>query len=227
MSSTVAIVVVSAWLGFFFIVGFIMYRLWKVTKERIEKIKEYALANNFKYEENVSSEVLRSFNYPAFQNKGTILGVYMKSKMVRYLIQGKKLERSFAILDYSYTERSGKHSSTITQTIFIINLSKKIPSFILESSSGFKKLTAYFKQGYLDFSEDPAFNKAYIVDGGDNVHSFFNAAKRAELVQNPIDYSVCSDGSRIAFFRNRQTLNADNFDTEIDKILAIAKILEK
>ncbi len=91
------------------------------------------------------------------------------------------------LADYQYTTSSGKNSSTHRQTITVLQSpTLRLPSCFLRTRvAGFDTLGRWFGGQDINFEEDPAFSKGFVLQGPDEaaIRERFNPALRSFFLE--------------------------------------------
>ncbi|MBK7860124.1 MAG: hypothetical protein IPJ65_16220 [Archangiaceae bacterium] len=110
------------------------------------------------------------------------------SRKLRNLIRATRGDQQLAICDYQYTTGSGKHQHTTFQTLCVVRATKApLPHFFARRQVAFFDfLGKVFGGQDVNFDEDPAFSKAYVLQSQgaeDELRRLFNEPVRSAFTQ--------------------------------------------
>jgi len=115
------------------------------------------------------------------------------------------------VFDYSYTTRSGKNSSTVAQTVAVLeSSSRSLPRFELAPAGLFARLASVLGGRGIDFEEDPGFSRAYRLKGPDQkaIRETFQAALRQQLASEA-GWSIEGDGRWLVLYRRAKRIRPE------------------
>lgn len=161
-------------------IGGLVYIAWLVEKKRTEAMTAWAQAHGFVFEGERPQLVDELSAFKLF-NQG-------RQRKVKNLLRGAKDPGAVRIADYQYTTGSGKHQTVWNQTVCIINTpGRQAPHFFCRRQRAlFDALGKVFGGQDLNFDDDPAFSKAYVLQtGGDEqqLRHFMSPALRDALTK--------------------------------------------
>ncbi|MFH1707413.1 MAG: hypothetical protein ABIF71_05805 [Planctomycetota bacterium] len=160
---------------------------WRLDKKRTEAFQAFATRNNFSFQKNPGSFPRACGGFDLF-NAG-------HSKRQYNLMSGESGGIRLSIFDYKYTTGSGKHQTTHHQTVCLIEDPKvSIPRCFVRHEIGlFDWLGQKFGMQDIDFDDDPAFSKMFVLKSGveDRVRQAFGPKLRGVLVANSARFRTC------------------------------------
>jgi hypothetical protein len=139
-----------------FIAG-IVYIAWLVEKKRTEAMSAYAQVHGYVFE-GVQPQLLEDLAGFKLFNQG-------HSREVKNFMRGAKDVGAIRIADYQYVTGSRKHRTVWSQTICILQTpGRNAPHFFCRRQRAlFDTLGKLFGGQDLNFDDDPAFSKAYVL----------------------------------------------------------------
>jgi len=169
MGALVAIAAVIA-----FIAGIVFLQRY-LDRKRTEAVEAFAQANGYSVDPDVGGFVASMQAFKLF-NQG-------HSRKLANLIRTSKGEFSISLADYKYTTGSGKHQHVHNQTICVVTTGRtQLPHFFLRRQVAlFDALGKLFGGQDINFDEDPAFSKAYVlqsIEGEDEARRLFQPPAR-------------------------------------------------
>ncbi|MGI6417558.1 MAG: hypothetical protein ACOX1P_18025 [Thermoguttaceae bacterium] len=131
------------------------------------------------------------------------------SQSFRNAIEGDAGDTRITIGDYRYITGSGKNRSTHNQTVCVLESSEMDAPhcFLRRAVALFDKIGAMLGGQDIDFAEDPAFSKAFVLQGEDEaaIRGLFDDRVRAWFVrQKGANFCFEAWGNRLVFHRGRQ-----------------------
>jgi hypothetical protein len=133
------------------------------------------------------------------------------------------------VFDYRYTVGSGKHQSTVSQTVVHLRSPRlALPSFVLAPENILHKVGGLFGYHDIDFDSSPEFSKKYLLRGSgreERVRDAFTPSVRAYFEQRP-PLSVEGDGDQVVVYRERRIVKPEDVRTFVEDALAIARQME-
>ena len=111
------------------------------------------------------------------------------SRKLRNLVRATRGDDQLAVCDYQYTTGSGKHQQTHQQTLCVVQSggAPALPHFFARRQVAFFDfLGKVFGGQDINFDEDPAFSKAYVLQTAvseDDVRRLFNEQTRSLFTQ--------------------------------------------
>ena len=174
LTPILGIVGVAAFIGFFIWVA------WYVEKRRREAMAAWAQANGFTYEASGGGLINTLSAFKLF-NQG-------RARVAKNLLRGSKDTGAISICDYQFTTGSGRSQTVHHQTIAILQTpGRHAPHFFLRRQRAlFDALGKMFGGQDINFDDDPAFSKAWVLQtGGDEnqLRHFMNPALRDTLTR--------------------------------------------
>lgn len=144
-------------IGVIAFIGGIVYIAWLIEKKRTEAMTAWAQGHGFVFEGERPQLVDELSAFKLF-NQG-------RHRKVKNLMRGAKDPGAVRIADYQYTTGSGKHQTVWNQTICVINTpGRHAPHFFCRRQRAlFDALGKVFGGQDLNFDDDPAFSKAYVL----------------------------------------------------------------
>ncbi len=110
------------------------------------------------------------------------------SRQWRHEISGTLNGMAFTAFEYVYTIGGGRSQSTHTQAMIKWeSAGAKLPEFTLGPESFFSRIGQALGASDIDFDDDAAFSRAYVLKGEDEaaVRTLFSSALRADLASKP------------------------------------------
>lgn len=143
--------------GVIALIGGIAYLAWLMEKKRTEAMSAWAQAHGFVFEGERPQLVDELSAFKLF-NQG-------RRRIVKNLMRGAKDPGAVRIADYQYTTGSGKHQTVWQQTICVITTpGRSAPHFFARRQRAlFDALGKVFGGQDINFDDDPAFSKAYVL----------------------------------------------------------------
>jgi hypothetical protein len=115
---------------------------------------------NFRFTEKVSKERLARYDrVPLFKHGHSHKGYY--------LMDGDVGGQELALMEYYYTTGHGKTQQVHKQTVVVLAVIDDLPNFELGPKSFWRMLGEAFGFKTISFDENPAFSKAYTLQGSD------------------------------------------------------------
>jgi len=181
----VPVIVIASFAGFaVLIVGLIVFAI-RMDKKRTEQWRMIAGDMNFEFAEK-SPGPPEGFGFKIF-TRG-------HSKRRKNILSGEAQGLSVMMCDYRYTTGSGKNASTHTQTICIIrDPDIDLPGIFVRREHGFlDKIGQMFGGQDIDFEDDPAFSKAFVLQGEEEerIRQVFTPEVRNLFVEHSKKFSV-------------------------------------
>ncbi len=125
--------------------------------------------------------------------------------------------------DYKYTTGSGKNSSTHRQTVILFSAqSLQLPSFTLRPEGFFHKIGAVFGFSDINFDENPAFSKAYLLKGENErkVRETFTS-EVLDFFNTKDGISTEGAGHQLLFYTMNKRLDPDRIEGFIKEGLTV------
>lgn len=173
-------------------------------RKRKAALRELAASMNFEFIEKASPPAVCS-QFKLF-DRG-------RSRRCSSLMVGEAQGMKVTIMDYRYTTGSGKNSHTHSQVVCLIeDQSLNLPKFFMRHEVGlFDWIGEKFGGQDYDFEEDPAFSKAYVLQGTDEggVRGLFGAQLRSYLVQNKKSLATLEAGGKILMINKGRLVKPD------------------
>jgi len=207
-----------------FIVTAIIFILVKISnKKRNAAFKKIAAQNNYKYleKESQTDKILHNMTDFSFS--------YRSSKTVKRAIKGTKNEIDFYFFDLQYQVGSGSRSSIAEMTIFLTDLEKSIPQFIMKPEGMFSKLSEAFAElKDINFESHPKFSSMFLLKGKgesqirdifkSDVLTYFEGKKGIYVESKHKTIVVYKDGKKIPLEEIDDFINSGIEITELFKV---------
>jgi hypothetical protein len=166
--------------GMIAFIGGIIYIAWLVEKKRTEAMTAYAQTHGYVFE-GVQNQLLHDMAGFKLFNQG-------HSRQVKNFMRGAKDVGAIRIADYQYVTGSGKHRTVWNQTICVLQTpGRNAPHFFCRRQRAlFDALGKLFGGQDINFDDDPAFSKAYVLQtNGDEqqLRHFMSPALREMLTR--------------------------------------------
>lgn len=160
------------------IVGLVIYISYVVEKKRTEAMQQYAQSHGLTFEGTTSQLQQWVQGFKLF-NQG-------HSRVLKNVMRGARDQASVAVGDYKYTTGSGKHSQVHNQTICVVrHPGLRVPHFFLRRQVAlFDALGKMFGGQDINFDEDPAFSKAFVLQTSgqeQELRRYFNDRARSHF----------------------------------------------
>ncbi|MEW5742626.1 MAG: hypothetical protein AB1938_27160 [Myxococcota bacterium] len=166
--------------GVIALIAIIAYLAWLYEKKRTEAMQRYAEQHGWAFEGYGSGLEAQLGTFKLF-NQG-------HSRRLSNAMRGVRDRVAVAVADYRYTTGSGKHSHTHHQTICTVRVpGMTLPHFFARRQVAlFDAIGKMFGGQDINFEEDPAFSKAYVLQsqtGEESVRRYFNERARAAFTE--------------------------------------------
>ena len=149
------------------------------------------------------------------------------SKNFKNMLLGDTDEVDIAIFDYKYTVGHGKHAHTHQQSVmFFQSKELSLPKFELRPEGMFHKIGQAFGYQDIDFDTHPAFSKAFLLRGEDEVsiRQLFRPHV-LDFFEGQTKISLEGDGDRFVFFRQGKRLKPDEIRGLMTEGFRVHKVL--
>ncbi|MEW6434759.1 MAG: hypothetical protein AB1730_24940 [Myxococcota bacterium] len=178
MNPLIAIVAV---IGSIPIVAFIaigIYLVYLSDKKRTEALQQYAQSHGLVFEGQMTELGQWVQGFKLF-NQG-------RSRLLKNVMRGAKERASLGLGDYEYTTGSGRNTTIHRQTVCVVrHPGLAVPHFFLRRQLPFfDAIGKLFGGQDLNFDEDPAFSKAFVLQTSGHeseVRRYFNERARAHF----------------------------------------------
>lgn len=146
------------------LVGGVVALAWYLEKKRTEAMQAWAQANAFQFEGEVPGLVDELGIFKLFSQG--------RSRKAKNVCRGSKEVGAVRVCDYQYVTGSGKHQQTHQQTIVVLNTpGRSAPHFFLRKQNRFfDALGKMFGGQDINFDDDEAFSKAYVLQTSGDEH---------------------------------------------------------
>lgn len=166
--------------GMIALVGGIVWLAWYMEKKRREAMEAYAQTHGYQFEASAQQLIDELSMFKLF-NQG-------RARTAKNLMRGSKDVGSIRICDYQFTTGSGKHQQVHHQTICVLKTpGRQAPHFFLRRQRAlFDALGKVFGGQDINFDDDPAFSKAYVLQcsGDENqLRGFMSPGLRDSLTR--------------------------------------------
>lgn len=166
--------------GMIALVGGIIWLAWYMEKKRTEAMSAYAQSHGFQFE-GPAQQLIDELSMFKLFNQG-------RARTAKNLMRGAKDVGSIRICDYQFTTGSGKHQQVHHQTICVLKTpGRQVPHFFLRRQRAiFDALGKVFGGQDINFEDDPAFSKAYVLQcsGDENqLRGFMSPGLRDSLTR--------------------------------------------
>lgn len=124
--------------------------------------------------DRVKPEELGAAAFPLF--------THGRSQRAYNVMRGSDGPIQIAVFDYRYTVGSGKHQSTVSQTVVHLRSPRlELPRFVLAPENFLHKVGGLFGYRDIDFDSGPDFSKQYLLRGSSEgrVSDVFTPSVRA------------------------------------------------
>lgn len=166
--------------GVIALIAGIVYLAWLMEKKRTEAMTAWAQAHGYVFEGPAQPLIDELSAFKLF-NQG-------RARTAKNLMRGAKEPGAVRICDYQFTTGSGKHQQVHQQTICVLKTpGRNAPHFFLRRQRAlFDALGKVFGGKDIDFADDPAFSKAYVLqtNGDENqLRGFMSPGLRDTLTR--------------------------------------------
>lgn len=156
----------------------LFYRFWYLWKQRRAQWEQAAIELGLAFQEGV--ELAQTYGHLRFFQRG-------RGHRTKIALSGTAAGASVLLADHRYTTGGGKNQSTHDQTLCVLTCADlRLPDFALRREVAvFDRLGELFGAQDIDFSEDPAFSKAFVLKGSDEnqLRELFHLERRQRLLQ--------------------------------------------
>ena len=183
-------------------------------RRRREALEQYCLVRGYRFErERPGAEAPLAEAFGIF-GQG-------RSRRWRATISGAVGGRPFTAFEYSYVTGGGKESNRHRLMVLLWESpDANLPRFSLVPEGFFRRLAQRFGMQDFDFVDDPAFSRAYQLQGDDEaaVRALFTPARRAFFTAPSADggetprHHVAGAGPRLLWWRNGGLPKPDALD---------------
>lgn len=139
------------------LIGGIVYLAWWMEKKRTEAMTAFAQSHGYQFEGPAQQLIDELAQFKLF-NQG-------RARTAKNMMRGSKEPGAVRICDYQFTTGSGKHQQVHQQTICVLKTpGRNAPHFFLRRQRAlFDSLGKLFGGQDINFDDDPAFSKAYVL----------------------------------------------------------------
>ncbi len=222
MDKNGVIVLSSFVVGFvFFAIVFVVVKL--TSKKRNLGFQKIAAENNYKYieKQDKRDDILHNMADFSFS--------YRSSTTVKRAIKGTKNGIEFYFFDMQYNSGTGGRQVTAEMTIFLTDLEKSIPQFIMKPEGMFSKLSEAFAElKDINFESHPKFSSMFLLKGkGESqirdlfkpeVLTYFESKKGIYVESKHKTIVVYKDGKTISLNEINDFINIGIEITELFKV---------
>jgi hypothetical protein len=166
--------------GVLSVIGVGIYLAYLYEKKRTEAMQQFAEAKGWQFERNGEGRLQEIQHFKLFG-----LG---HSRKLSNVMRGAKDRTEVSVADYKYVTGSGKSSQTYNQTVCAV----RVPGMTLPHFFARRQVPLFDSLGKLlggqdiNFEEDPAFSKAYVLQTqGDeaSLRRYFNDRARTAFTE--------------------------------------------
>lgn len=211
MDNTDLIIILSIVGGVLFVgsLMLIIKTIKKTLEKEKKKRKDFALKNNFEYNENLESKISTNFQFLKWANKRSFKNYFKKDNFIMF----------------EYIFNTGK--TQVEYTILQFKFDKNIPSFTLSKQNIFHNIAKVFGYQDIDFSNAPKFSKEYLLRGKDEskIKSFFTAEK-LKFFEELKEFNNIEINKNI-FMTYRYKIKLENYNEFIENNRKIIEILQR
>jgi len=200
------------------IIGVVVYLIIKYEKDRQKVLKELSLKIGMTYKKDCDLTPLIS-QFKIFNNGF--------AKKTSNLLEGRRSNINWKIFEYQYTLNTGKSSSTIKQTVFLAELEKALPNFILKPEHIFHKIGNIIGYKDIDFERNPEFSKKYFLRGKDEnkIKEIFTPEVLNYFEQNPIKATIEVDGNKIIYYSTGKRIKPKDLNSKLEDVSKIINLI--
>lgn len=148
--------------GVIALIAGIVYLAWLMEKKRTEAMTAWAQAHGYVFEGPAQPLIDELSAFKLFSQG--------RARTAKNLLRGSKEPGAVRICDYQFTTGSGKHQQVHQQTICVLKTpGRAAPHFFLRRQRAlFDALGKVFGGKDIDFDDDAAFSKAYVLQTNDD-----------------------------------------------------------
>lgn len=186
--------------GAIFVMVCIGVTAYLIEKKRRGDFAELAQQLGLEYREQGSPDIPDLNRFGLFQRG--------RSRTTFNILKGNVEGVRVAVFDYKFVTGSGKSTTTHKQTVCaIFNDQLNLPAFEMHPEGFWQKLGSLFGQQDIDFTENEAFSRCYVLRGKDEagIRAVFNADVLAFFETRPGLY-VEGHQDTLIFFRAERRL---------------------
>jgi len=159
-------------------VGVLVYRLWYLWKKRRAQWEQVSIELGLALQDGV--ELAQDYGRFQFFQRG-------HRHRTRIALAGSAVSARVILADHQYTTGGGKNQSTHLQTVCVLSSSElALPHFSLRREVAvFDRIGELFGAQDIDFADDSAFSKAFVLKGADEdrVRELFHVERRQRLLR--------------------------------------------
>lgn len=135
-----------------------------------------------------------------------------------------------AAFDYQYTVGSGKHQSTVVQTVVRVTSPRfALPPFVLGAENILHKVGGLLGYHDIDFDSSPEFSRKYLLrskEAEERVRDLFTPSVRAYFEQRaPVTVEGIDDG--VVIYRSGRSVKPEDVLTFVEDARAVARQFER
>lgn len=205
----------------FFAIVFLVVKI--LNKKRNAGFQKIAIENNYK---NIEKQDKRD---DILHNMVDFSFSYRSSKTVKRALKGTVNGISFYLFDLQYNSGTGGRQTTSEMTIFLTDLEKSIPQFIMKPEGMFSKLSEAFAElKDINFETHPKFSSMFLLKGkGENqirdlfkpdVLTYFEGKKGIYVESKHKTIVIYKDGKTISLEELNDFINSGIEITELFKV---------
>ncbi len=132
--------------------------------------------------------------------------------------------------DYQYTVGSGKHQSTVVQTVVRVTSPRlSLPPFVLGAETILHKVGGLLGYHDIDFDSSPEFSRKYLLrsqEAEERVRDLFTPSVRAYFEQRvPVTVEGFDDG--VVIYRSGRSVKPEDVLTFVEDARAVARQFER
>jgi hypothetical protein len=205
----------------FALIGLLMVTLHRQAAKRRAAMEALAQQAGWTFSgEEVSPETLGAGAFPLFTH-----GRARKASTVMRLPGDAP---AVMVFDYQYTVGSGKHQTTVSQTVVHVRSPRlSLPPFVLTAENVFHKIGTVFGYHDIDFDSSPEFSKKYLLrskEAEDRVRDLFTPSVRVYFEQR-VPLSVEGIDNQIVVYKSGRRITPEELQTSVEDAQTIARTL--
>jgi len=210
-------------LGAFAVAAAVMAFQRRRERQRAEEMIAWAAMLGFTI--TIGSKPLREAGLSE-ELTGLPLFTHGRAPRVRNVVRGRTPEGELLLFDFRYTVQSGKHTTTIEQTVVAFERPAALPAFELRPEGVFARIGQAFGATDIDFDSNPEFSKKYQLRGQDPdaVRRLFEREAVPCLAQTS-GWSV--EGARhwLIVFRHGRRQAVEGLTAHVESVRTIARTI--
>jgi hypothetical protein len=151
-----------------------------------------------------------------------------RRQRVRNLIRGTTPEGALLLFDVRYVVQSGKHTTSIEQTVAAFERASPLPAFELQPEGFFSRLGQAFGVPDINLESHPEFSRLYQLSGPDAaaVQRLFEG-EAATYLEQTTGWSIQAGGSWLIVFRHDKRPAVAQLSEYLETVGAIVRVIRQ